>query len=183
MGYFIKDVEKATGVSKRQIYNLIRRHEFYKKFSVKSMSSLETKTNKSTKSKLLTQEQYDYLLDKIENGCHFRAGDGYEEVVEQEVYLADLFPGGVFKKGGVEQCRFKLGFTQNKLSKRESEFKVVNPEAKIIRHWKLRSCHEQTLLDYVNGNGCERIKNSEVFVVSDFDKFIAKIEEFAENLK
>jgi hypothetical protein len=160
---------------------LIRRHEFYRKFSIKKMSDLPVETNNGTPSKVLTEEQYNYLVEKIKGGSHFRTGE--DEPVDQAVYLSDLLPGGVFKVGDVEQRRFKLGFTSKDLSKRETDFRVTIPEAKIIKHWKLSSSAEQVLLEYVNGNGCERIPNSEVFIVTDFDMFLAKIEEFAANLK
>jgi hypothetical protein len=183
MNYFIEDLEKKTGVSKRQVYNLMRRYEFYKKFGVKKMSELPNATNNGSVSKALTQDMFEYLLEKIGNGCHFRAEDTEAESTHQVVYLADLFPGGSFKVGDVEQRRFKLGFTSKDLAKRESDFKVNIPEAKIIKHWRLSSSAERVLMSYVDGNGCERIPNSEIFIVTDFDAFLAKIEEFAENLK
>ena len=38
--YFVEELEKETGVSKRKIYNLIRRVEFYKRFNIEKMADL-----------------------------------------------------------------------------------------------------------------------------------------------
>ena len=65
MTYFIQDLEQKMSVSKRQIYNLIRRREFYLRFSVESMTELPSKTNNGTPSKVLTQEQYDAQVEQL----------------------------------------------------------------------------------------------------------------------
>ncbi len=181
--YFIEELEKETGISKREIYNIIRRRDFYKQFGIKKMAELPDATRNGSVSKALSKEQFDYLKGVIEDGSALRSSDSPCDDVEDVVYVVDLFPGGTFKKEDKEERRFKIGFTSKKLSKREKDFRVSNPEAEVVRHWRLGSTAEQILHKYVDGNGCSRIGDSEVYDVFDFDTFIKKIEEFAENLK
>ncbi len=174
--YFVEELEKETGVSKRLIYNFIRREEFYKKFDIEKMADLPDGTHNGSVSKILTEEMYNYLKAKIGGDSGFRQSD---DDVKDVVYLVDLHFGFVMKdKDGNEQRRYKIGFTEKWLSAREGQYKVSSPEARVIKYWKMSKSDEQTLLKYVNGAGCTRIDSREVFDVQDFDQFLAKIEEF-----
>lgn len=179
---FIEDLEQKTGVDKRKIYKLVRRREFYKKFGIKKMADLPDGTNNGSISKVLSYEQFEYLLEKINNGCDFREDDGLTED-EGVVYIADLCPGGVLEINGERQRRFKIGYTSNSADKREKDFKVTNPEAEIIMVSNIGLAEERVLLKYINGKACKRIGNTEVFNVTDEKEFLRLIQEFADNLK
>jgi hypothetical protein len=178
---FIEDLVELTGLTKRQIYNLLRRRDFYKKFRIKKMADLPNGTNNGSVSKILSEEQVKFLLDKIEEGCDFRSSDFDDD--SSAVYVVELCPGGLLEIDGEKQRRFKIGFTSKHVSKRECDFKVTNPEAKVVRHWKMGSAEERVLLKYINSKGCSRIGNTEVFNVTDEEEFLRELDLFAENLK
>ena len=173
---FIEDLEKDTEIPKRKIYNAIRRQEFYDKFGIEKMADLPEGVNNGSVSKILTDEMYEYLKEKLADDCGFRKSD---DDVKDVVYLIDLnFGTKVVDQNGKEQTRYKLGYTSKYLHERESNIKVSSPEARVIRYWKMGRSDEQTLLKFVDGDGANRIGSSEVYDVYDFDQFIASIEEF-----
>jgi hypothetical protein len=174
--YFVEELEQETGVSKRQIYNLIRRAEFYKKYSIEKMAELPDVTRNGSVSKGLTEEMYNYLKAKLGGEHGFRKSD---DDVKDVVYLVDLHFGYVMKtEDGREERRYKLGFTSKWLSSRESNIKVSSPEARVVEYWKMSKNDEQTLLKVVDGAGCKRIGDSEVYDVQDYETFLSKVNEF-----
>jgi hypothetical protein len=163
--YFVEELEKETGVSKRKIYNLIRRVEFYKRFNIEKMADLPDLTRNGSVSKGLTEEMYEYLKEKLGGHTGFRKSD---DDVKDVVYLVDLHFGYIMKdEDGNEQRRYKLGFTSKWLGVRESQYRVSSPEARAVRYWKMSKSDEQTLLKFVDGTGCKRIGDSEVYDVYD----------------
>lgn len=173
---FISELEEETGANKRKIYIFIRRKDFYEKFQIKSMADLPNGLRNGSISKVLTDEMYEYLKNKIETETNLRVSDND---VKEVVYLIDLHFGyKMVDQNGNEEQRYKLGHTTKFLHERESNIKVSSPEARAIRYWKMSYNDEQTLLKYVDGNGGRRIGNSEVFNVYDLEKFIGKIDEF-----
>ncbi|MBL6991349.1 MAG: GIY-YIG nuclease family protein [Bacteriovoracaceae bacterium] len=179
---YISDLEKETGVSKRDIYNQIRIIDFYKQFGIKSMSDLPNGVSNGSTAKILSQRQYNYLKEKIENDLSFRKNDDPMDGKDC-VYVVDLCPEGFTVIGDQKQRRFKIGYTSKSPRKREKDFRVTNPEATIVMEMEMGTDEEQVLLKYINGNSCKRIGGTELFDVEDVDDFLNKITEFFESLK
>tara|TARA_B100001971_G_scaffold213155_1_gene245580 strand:+ start:172731 stop:173282 length:552 start_codon:yes stop_codon:yes gene_type:complete len=179
---FISDLEQETGVSRRNIYKYIRNNAFYKKFKIKTMSELPNGVSKGSPAKVLSQEQYDYLKDKIESDPNLKNNEDPMDGKDC-VYVVDLCPNGFIVINGQKQKRFKIGYTSRSPKKREKDYRVSNPEAAIVMTMELGTSEEQVLLKYINGKSCKRIGNTELFDVEDVDKFLSKIQEFYENLK
>lgn len=179
---YISDLEKATGCPRRHIYNHIRKTDFYRKFNIESMSELPNGVSSGSPAKVLSQEQFDYLKEKIENDPNFKNND-FPMDGKDCVYVVDLCPEGFTVIGDQKQKRFKIGYTSKSPKKREKDFRVTNPEAVIVMTMELGNAEEQVLLKYINGKSCKRIGDTELFDVYDVDDFLKKIKEFSENLK
>ena len=61
---FIEDLVKVTGLIKRQIYNLLRRKDFYRKCRIIKMD-LPGGTNNGLVSKVLAKEQVKHSFSRI----------------------------------------------------------------------------------------------------------------------
>ena len=97
--FYISDIAKITGASHREIYKFIRNYEFYEFAGVKSMSELPDGVCNGSPSKVLTEEQFEYVLEKMRNkGWTNDKSESLKSDINI-VYLIDLTPEGFVKEG------------------------------------------------------------------------------------